>query len=67
MELWGKANEVLDALDAAEELRDVAHYDLESMSGDREGQFSLRINRQYRVCFEWDEPDAHRVEIVDYH
>lgn len=66
-ELWDKANEVLDALDAAEALGDVARYDLEALSGDRSGQFSLRINRQYRVCFEWDDPDARRVEIVDYH
>ena len=40
---------------------------LEKLKGDREGQFSIRINDQYRVCFEWKEGDAHQVEIVDYH
>jgi len=40
---------------------------LEKLKGNREGQFSIRINDQYRICFEWREDDAHRVEIVDYH
>lgn len=40
---------------------------LEKLSGDREGQHSVRINDRYRVCFEWREGDAHRVEVVDYH
>ncbi|MBA3426882.1 MAG: type II toxin-antitoxin system RelE/ParE family toxin [Rubrobacter sp.] len=40
---------------------------LEKLSGDREGQHSIRINDRYRVCFEWGEGDAHQVEVVDYH
>lgn len=40
---------------------------LERLSGDREGQYSIRINDQYRVCFEWRDGDAYDVEIVDYH
>jgi len=40
---------------------------LERLLGDREGQHSIRINDQYRVCFEWREGNAHRVEITDYH
>ena len=40
---------------------------LEALKGDRNGQYSIRINRQYRICFEWSEGDAHNVEIVDYH
>jgi proteic killer suppression protein len=40
---------------------------LESLKGDREGQHSIRINDQYRVCFTWKEGAAHEVEIVDYH
>ncbi len=40
---------------------------LEKLSGDREGQHSIRINQQYRVCFVWDGGDAYDVEIVDYH
>ncbi len=40
---------------------------LEKLSGDRSGQCSIRINDQWRVCFEWREGDAYEVEIVDYH
>ena len=40
---------------------------LEKLSGDREGQWSIRINDQWRVCFEWQDGHARRVEIVDYH
>ncbi len=40
---------------------------LEQLSGDREGQYSIRINSQYRICFEWLNGDASNVEIVDYH
>lgn len=40
---------------------------LEKLVGDRSGQWSIRINDQYRICFEWIEPDAYNVEITDYH
>jgi len=40
---------------------------LERLSGDREGQYSIRINSQWRICFEWQDGDALNVEIVDYH
>ncbi|MCY4448142.1 MAG: type II toxin-antitoxin system RelE/ParE family toxin [Chloroflexi bacterium] len=40
---------------------------LEALSGDREGQHSIRINDQWRICFVWNEGDAYQVEIVDYH
>ena len=40
---------------------------LEKLSGDREGQWSIRINDQWRVCFEWQDGHARRDEIVDYH
>ena len=40
---------------------------LEALEGDRAGQYSIRINRQWRVCFRWDGVDAFDVEIVDYH
>lgn len=39
----------------------------EALSGNRSGQFSIRVNQQWRVCFEWEETDAYNVEIVDYH
>ena len=40
---------------------------LERLRGDRKGQYSIRINRQWRVCFRWKDNDAFDVEIVDYH
>jgi toxin HigB-1 len=40
---------------------------LEALRGDRNGQHSIRVNDQYRVCFVWENGDAHNVEIVDYH
>ena len=40
---------------------------LESLQGDREGQHSIRINDQYRVCFEWRDNNAYDLEITDYH
>lgn len=40
---------------------------LEALKGDRKGQHSIRINDQYRICFEWRDNSAHNIEIVDYH
>lgn len=40
---------------------------LESLSGKREGQYSIRINDQWRICFRWTDGNAYDVEIVDYH
>lgn len=40
---------------------------LEKLSGNRNGQWSIRINDQWRVCFEWIDDEAYEVEIVDYH
>ncbi|ODV12273.1 MAG: plasmid maintenance system killer protein [Rhodanobacter sp. SCN 68-63] len=40
---------------------------LEALKGQRKGQYSIRINNQWRVCFRWIDGDAHDVEIVDYH
>jgi toxin HigB-1 len=40
---------------------------LEKLSGDRSGQYSLRVNNQWRICFEWIDGDAYNVEIVDGH
>jgi proteic killer suppression protein len=62
----------LDRLEAAATLRDLAALPgnrFEALKGDRKGQFSIRINDQWRICFEW--PDGAQgpadVEIVDYH
>ena len=40
---------------------------LEVLKGDRSGQHSIRVNDQWRICFEWRENDAYQVELVDYH
>ena len=40
---------------------------LEKLSGDRSGQYSIRVNNQWRICFEWIDGDAYNVEIVDDH
>ena len=57
-------------LDAATELRELRvppNNRLEALQADRKGQHSIRINRQWRICFRWRAGDAHDVEIVDYH
>lgn len=50
-----------------EELRVPPGNRLEKLSGDREGQWSIRINQQYRVCFFFEGGDAYEVEVTDYH
>jgi toxin HigB-1 len=59
----------LALLDTATSLRDLnlPGLRLEALKANRLGQYSIRINDQYRICFEWREPDAYNVEIVDYH
>ena len=62
----------LDRLDAATSLKDLAALPgnrLEALKGDRAGQYSIRINDQWRICFEWPvrSPGPINVEIVDYH
>ncbi|TAK51156.1 MAG: plasmid maintenance system killer protein [Gammaproteobacteria bacterium] len=67
-----RAEMKLDQLEAATTVRDLAVLPgnrLESLKGDRKGQFSIRINDQWRICFEWPggSPGPVNVEIVDYH
>jgi len=64
-----RAEERLVQLHAAMNLMDLsfASMRLEKLSGDRKGQYSIRINDQYRICFEWRSGNAYEVEIVDYH
>ena len=60
----------LDRLEAATSLRDLAALPgnrFEALSGNRKGQYSIRINDQWRICFRWEGSDACDVEIVDYH
>ena len=66
----GQALRRLNDLTEALTLNDVARKPgnrLESLTGDRQGQYSIRINRQWRICFRWEGGAAHEVEIVDYH
>ncbi len=58
---------MLNAATSVTDLRVPPGNRLERLHGDREGQYSIRINDQYRVCFEWRESNAFEVEITDYH
>ena len=58
---------VLDAATDVEELRIPPGNRLEKLRGERAGQWSIRINQQYRICFSFQGGDAYDVEIVDYH
>ncbi len=49
------------------DLRTLPGNRLEPLKGDRKGQYSIRINDQYRICFEWRDGDVYGLEIVDYH
>jgi len=69
-EIIRKARLKLEILDGAEKLDDLKvppGNRLEKLSGDREGQHSIRINQQWRICFRWKDGDCYNVEIVDYH
>jgi toxin HigB-1 len=68
--IWRVAVRKLDQLDSVitlDELGIPPGNRLEKLTGDREGQYSIRINGQYRICFGWSEQGAEQVEIVDYH
>ena len=58
---------MLDAATTLHDLRVPPANRLEKLEGDRAGQHSIRINRQWRICFRWRAGDSHDVEIVDYH
>jgi len=58
---------MLDAADRIEDLRLPPGNRLEKLHGDRQGQHSIRINEQWRICFIWKDSDAFEVEIADYH
>ena len=57
----------LDRALVLEDLKAPPGNHLEALKGDRRGQYSIRINEQWRICFTWKDGDAHHVEIVDYH
>ncbi len=65
-----RAREKLKFLDSAADLRDLMippSNQLEALKGDRAGRHSIRINKQWRICFRWQNGDVLDVEIVDYH
>ncbi len=69
-DLWNVAFRKLDQIDSAttlDDLRIPTGNRLEALKADRNGQHSIRINDQYRICFEWTQNGAEQVEIVDYH
>jgi len=72
---WGKPLQkaamrkllILDASTSINDLRVPPSNHLEKLTGKRKGQYSIRINDQWRICFKWKNNDAHNVEIIDYH
>ncbi len=58
---------ILDAAEVLDDLRSPPGNRLEKLTGNRKGQYSIRINDQWRVCFRWEHGDAYDVEIADYH
>jgi toxin HigB-1 len=58
---------MLNRAETLQDLRVPPANRLERLVGDREGQYSIRVNDQWRICFEWQEGEASDVEIVDYH
>lgn len=57
----------LGAVTSIQDLREIRGNRFEALKGDRKGQYSIRINDQYRICFRWKNENALEVEIVDYH
>jgi len=57
----------LGAVTSMQDLQEIRGNRFEKLKGKRQGQYSIRINDQYRICFKWEEENAVNVEIVDYH
>ena len=66
-DIQGIALRKLHAARALQDLRVPPGNRLEKLKGNRAGQYSIRVNDQWRVCFRWERGDAHAVSIVDYH
>ncbi len=62
-----KKLEILDAADSLNDLVILSSNRFEALTGDRLGQYSIRINRQWRICFEWSQNGPENIEITDYH
>ena len=59
--------QILDSAVSLNDLRYLPSNRFESLKGNRDNQYSIRINKQWRICFTWKNGEAHEVEIVDYH
>ncbi len=57
----------LGAVTSIQDLKEIRGNRFEALKGNRKGQYSIRINEQYRICFKWENENAVDVEIVDYH
>jgi proteic killer suppression protein len=69
-QIQARARTKLLLIDAAKRLSDLRvppSNHLEALGGDRKGQYSIRINRQWRICFKWQEGNVWNVEVTDYH
>lgn len=68
--IWPVARRKLDQINRVREVSELSvppGNRLERLKGDRENQYSMRINQQYRICFTWEEGNAYEIEITDYH
>ena len=68
--IWPVAQRKLDQINRVGDVQDLKvppGNRLERLKGNRETQYSIRINQQYRICFQWEEGHAYEVEITDYH
>lgn len=68
--VWRVARRKLDMLNAATDVKDLKSppgNHLEALQGDLAGKHSIRVNNQYRIVFRWETPNAHEVQITDYH
>ncbi|MDF1579841.1 MAG: type II toxin-antitoxin system RelE/ParE family toxin [Desulfuromonadales bacterium] len=68
--IWSVARRKLDQINRVREINELKvppGNRLEQLKGDRENQYSIRINQQYRICFTWKECHAYEIEITDYH
>ena len=69
-QVWAVARRKLDQINRVRDVSELAVPSgnrLERLRGERQGQFSIRINDQYRICFKWEGGHATKVEITDYH
>lgn len=59
--------QILDSATCLNDLKSLPSNRFEALRGDRKGQYSIRINLQWRICFRWEKDEPYDVEIVDYH